>query len=498
MKKIQKLLSLSALALFLTSCEFDPSKMAFVYPHGHDNTSDSSKAETPSVSSEDSKTGFLTPTKDVSTWQAYSNEQLAKEDPSTKKVVYQFTSESLTLTKGHNYDIIVNLYDDGYFLIGQYGQGSGIYFHYLGYWANQEDSLYCGVSCYVSNYYPDQIAGISYSYNLTKTGSNFDTFSLNLALGFREGGLYVRSTDISGNGKVVYENLDAWTQHISFTPIKVDPVGPEEKTVKATWNTSADSKTLVFYTDNTYEFNFASYNIKEEGTWVLDGTSLKIVQSNNNEIEATLADGIYTLNYVAVVNAQLKNTFTLEAEKLSTKTKLCDWNTSVASKTLTFYSDHTYEFNFASYNIKEEGTWALDDTSLKIVQSNSNEIAATLDGNTYTLNYVAVTSSQLKNTFTLDADKLGVKVKLCDWTTSVASKTLTFYSDHTYEFNFKTYNIKEEGTWALSGTDLKIVQSNANEIQATLADGVYTLNYVAVTSSQLKNMFTLNASSLTA
>ena len=71
--------------------------------------------------------------------------------------------------------------------------------------------------------------------------------------------------------------------------------------------------------------------------------------------------------------------------------------------TLDVYADSTYMFAYDKVGLTEKGTWSFENDLFSITQSNDNVITAAVDeAKTLTLNYVAVSSDQLKDTFTAE------------------------------------------------------------------------------------------------
>ena len=55
------------------------------------------------------------------------------------------------------------------------------------------------------------ILTVGYAYDLIEEDGTF-TFGLNFCLGFADGGQYVRSTTVSGDGAVAFETEEAWLE----------------------------------------------------------------------------------------------------------------------------------------------------------------------------------------------------------------------------------------------------------------------------------------------
>lgn len=70
--------------------------------------------------------------------------------------------------------------------------------------------------------------------------------------------------------------------------------------------------------DNTFKFAYKDYDVEETGTWAFDATSytFTITKSDGNTITASINSDDHSLNfeYAAVVNDQLKDTFTCSSD----------------------------------------------------------------------------------------------------------------------------------------------------------------------------------------
>lgn len=77
--------------------------------------------------------------------------------------------------------------------------------------------------------------------------------------------------------------------------------------------------------------------------------------------------------------------------------------------TLDLYDDGTYAFNFASYNITENGTWKIENYQFSLTQSNGTVILGSLDPTSYalTIEYTAEINEALKDSYTCDAQTWG-------------------------------------------------------------------------------------------
>jgi|GEM_PF-1266941 len=159
---------------------------------------------------------YKTPTVDYEVWQEYAPEQYAQEDVSTKTVAYQFAGVSDETSK-QNVSVKIDLYEDGFARMAQSIDADGVRFYYYGYWTNMDDEeIFLAFTCY--SYEGATVEGtvthgdvrtVDYTYDLVEEDGAF-TFGLNFCLGFADGGQYVRSTTVTDDGAVAFENEEAW------------------------------------------------------------------------------------------------------------------------------------------------------------------------------------------------------------------------------------------------------------------------------------------------
>lgn len=81
--------------------------------------------------------------------------------------------------------------------------------------------------------------------------------------------------------------------------------------------------------------------------------------------------------------------------------------------TFTLFDNGTYEFYFASYDVKDNGTYAYDADSqtLTITDANGKETTSTVDGDNVKFHYEYSESNQLTGDFTVEAAALADAVK---------------------------------------------------------------------------------------
>ena len=162
---------------------------------------------------------YKVPTKDVGVWQEMSLEAMQQENVDSKPVAYQFVGYHAQ--EGKNTSVLMNLYEDGSARIFQYtdgGEGTLTYIYY-GYWTSMDDAyLYTAYMGY-SYEGPDResmgihhgdLCTLDYSYELSEQDGLY-SFSINACLGFKDGGQYVRSAEVIGDGSVQHATIAAWT-----------------------------------------------------------------------------------------------------------------------------------------------------------------------------------------------------------------------------------------------------------------------------------------------
>lgn len=275
---------------------------------------------------------YKTPTQESAHWQGLSAAELADEDISGKAVAYQFAGH---MDGDRAVDLLINLYEDGFVRIFQVSN-SALTYDYNGYWRNKDDeSLYFGVSNYAYrgednpayNVAYGDTATVDYSYDLSEQDGVF-SFGCNFCLGFADGGQFVRSTMVEGDGSVQYATVDEFlsavgaeaaapseepeapsepsypanTMLLTFTPDTSEKLtttfscessvwGPalgasgsyaptDSGDVLFSWSNPAESFQLDFRADGTYEYRFTTMNITENGTWTFDSWSLSTTTAN--------------------------------------------------------------------------------------------------------------------------------------------------------------------------------------------------------------------------
>ena len=173
---------------------------------------------------------------------------------------------------------------------------------------------------------------------------------------------------------------------------------------------------LTMYDDDTCELTasvFGNSAVIDQGTYAMDEAhtfsftfekagSQKAILSMTNT-----GDTAIILNYANAETdlGDMKVSLVIKqvAEKAPDAEKLFSFKGTYT--TLDVYADSTYMFAYDKVGLTEKGTWSFENDLFSITQSNDNVITAAVDeAKTLTLNYVAVSSDQLKDTFTCSAD----------------------------------------------------------------------------------------------
>lgn len=219
--KMKKLLAIALAALMLvsvlTACGNSASKPSDA-PNTASTQPDDNKSEAPEQTPEAPETKYAVPTTEASVWQGKSIEDLQDEDISGKTLVYQFSGYC---TDGRNSAILMDLFDDGFARTYQYSEGGegAVAYIYYGYWTSVDDEyIFNAYSCYSyegpsseeAGVFTGDLATVDYSYQLENQDGQF-AFGASICLGFANGGQYVRSVDVAGDGSVQYNDLASWT-----------------------------------------------------------------------------------------------------------------------------------------------------------------------------------------------------------------------------------------------------------------------------------------------
>ena len=180
-----------------------------------------------------------------------------------------------------------------------------------------------------------------------------------------------------------------------------------------------------------------------------------------------------------------------------------------ATVTVTLYDDETCSLAAALYGNSaaiDQGTFTMnEDHSITFQFENAGEIVAKLDMSVMTvvLNYVngETPLGAMKVALPIGRAEAEAPAKEAKPEPQVilsfegSGTRLDVYDDGTYQFAYEKFGLKESGTWKFENYKFTIIQSNGNEIAASL-DEAYNMSfeYVAEASDQLKVTYTAERS----
>ena len=249
-----------------------------------------------------------------------------------------------------------------------------------------------------------------------------------------------------------------------------------------------EATTITFFTDGSYKFEFAAYGVEDLGTYTYENGVLTLTNANGAEAAAE-GDPMH-LHYVTAVSDMLSGDYTIEAgvfegEEVKSVTVVSDDEAT----TITFFSDGTYQFEFAAYGVEDLGTYTYENGVLTLTNANGAEAAA--EGDPMHLHYVTAVSDQLTGDYTIEANTLDFDSTVVFTINSTDEATkLTFNSDGTYVFEFPAYSVSDPGTWSCAGTVVTLTNANGLEMTADIA-GDGALHYVSALSDQLAGDFVI-------
>ncbi len=151
---------------------------------------------------------------------------------------------------------------------------------------------------------------------------------------------------------------------------------------------------LDFYDDGTYEFAFATYNLTANGTWEYVGGVLKVTKDDGTVFTATITGDDISLYYnhgsgldqtfegsaAALGKAMVDAGITEEIYAFAPGSG----NTAISLK---LFENGTYEFGFATYNLKAYGTWSYKDGVFTVTKDDGMVFTATITGDDISLYY---------------------------------------------------------------------------------------------------------------
>ncbi len=383
-----------------------------------------------------SEGNYKTPTVAEDVWQGYTPEDYLAEDVSAKTIVYQLTG-SATIEGGgeaKQFDAILNLCEDGESVLSVYGRGHR--YDYYGYWTNEEDDhLWFCVACYTIEGM-DGVCTIDYSYDLT---GHFDEITINIALGFADGGQFVRNMPIGGNGSVSYASAEDFLREKGWEPTQApsgsgNPVGGGEGNDaegEPLFRFTSDSENYLLdcYADGTYKFTFVTAGLVESGEWTWKDWTFSLTDSNGKVTVADKDDESHalSLHFVAAIDERVNRDFTCDAttwgtalgttgnyEPVSEASVLFSFASDSENYLLDCYADGTYKFTFVTAGLVESGEWTWKDWTFSLTDSNGKVTVADKDDESHalSLHFVAAIDERVNRDFTCDATTWGTALGL--------------------------------------------------------------------------------------
>ena len=388
-------------------------------------------------------------------WQEYSAADYLNEEISGKAIAYQLIGHGEVDAGGPvPADALLNMYENGGILLTVYTRGNA--YQYYGYWTNEDDDHLWFCVKYYKMYGNNTTCTIDYGYELT---GSFDEITVNIALGLADGGQFVRSIPVGGDGTVQYATPEEWLTTLGWVAPDPEELAammaengygnsgtaetdePADVSSESTgaellfpFTADADSFKLGLYTDGTYVFQFTSMNIVEPGTWTWKDWTLTLTTEKGKTAVASIDSDTHALNihFVPDLSDQLERDYTAESgvwgvafngqgdytpvasepqpAKSAEPELLFPFTADADSFKLDLYTDGTYVFQFTSMNIVEPGTWTWKDWTLTLTTEKGKTAVASIDSETHALNihFVPDLSDQLERDYTAESGVWGV------------------------------------------------------------------------------------------
>ena len=380
--------------------------------------------------------GLKKPTTSEEVWMAYSAGQYVAEDVSAKAIAYQFAADGLELSPGRNYGVLITLYEDGFVVLSQAHIESSSVLRYYGYWINNDDeSLWFCVMYHA--YDASDIKTIDYSYTLETDaeGDSFVPFDINLALGFADGGQFVRQASIGGDGAQMYASERDYLIHLGIDPDNLtipggseeEPETPEQGEVLFSFVSDSENFLLDINADGTYTFTFVTAGLVETGSWSWQSWTFTLTDANGKQTVARPDEETHalSLHFVAVANEQVNRDFTCDASvwgaafggqgdytppaQEEPAEVLFSFVSDSENFLLDINADGTYTFTFVTAGLVETGSWSWQSWTFTLTDANGKQTVARPDGETHalSLHFVAVANEQVNRDFTCDASVWG-------------------------------------------------------------------------------------------
>ena len=387
---------------------------------------------------------YKTPTEPEEKWQGYTGEQFYSEDNDSKAIAYQLIGHGDVTASGEPvpFDALINLYEDGEMVMSVFGRGNG--YQYFGYWTNVNDEnlWFCVMDYMVIGM--DQICTIDYGYDLT---GHFDEFTVNIALGLADGGVFVRNIPAGGDGSVQYPSIRDWFASFGYDmPAKaVSGETAQEPEILFSFTSDSENYLLDIYNDCTYVFTFKTAGLTETGTWDYHGWKMTLTDKNGKvtEIDKENPEHEMRLHFVAAVDERVNRDFTAPSSAWgvafkgqgdydppaglakpasssetaesapAAKEVLFSFTSDSENYLLDINTDNTYTFTFKTAGLVEEGTWDYHGWKMTLTDKNGKvmEVDKDNDEHEMRLHFVAAVDERVNRDFTAPSSVWGVAFK---------------------------------------------------------------------------------------
>lgn len=322
------------------------------------------------------------------------------------------------------------------------------------------------------------------------------------------------------DGDIVYNDLDVLIGAGGKNIIYTHELDPEQSTSKDIYAAEVGVVYLDFVADNDETstvslFHNGTYNdlmnMMVTGKWDLttvnaDGKVFTLTPDDGSDV-ATLsvaADQVKANYSIGSSEAiPMTNTASLAATVVTVFEGIQNLATYGvdAELTLSMFSDGTVSLDtyLFSQDINiDKGTYTQSEDGYNYVFDFdlAGEITSTIDtaAQTLVLQYVGSVEKlgDFDTTLTINPDAVATAAEILFSFTGTYT-TFDCYTDNTYAFNYKDYNLTETGTWAFDPAtySFTLTQENGNVITAGIVGDAHdlTFEYVAVASDQLKDTF---------
>ncbi len=172
---------------------------------------------------------------------------------------------------------------------------------------------------------------------------------------------------------------------------------------------------------------------------------------------------------------------------------------------LAFFNDGTYHFVWKANKVDENGTWVYDKdndvltlNATKSDETTRTNVSVKQEDGTYVINYISALSEQLTQKYVISAADFSSYFQVTKLLELKGDDNeaicITFYSDSSYVFEFKTHNFQEKGTWSYDKTtdQLTLKVDDKETGSSSIKDGNYVIYCEHSAGSGLTQNFTMS------